>query len=167
MKNYGKKNAGFTLVEIMIVIAIIAILAAIAIPNYKNYQMKAKTSEVKSNLGAIKTSQETYSSEKNTYILCTPSPPNVPGTVKVPWIASAGFTSIGFEPIGDVYYSYEIISAAAPASIATSFIASAEGDLDGNGNGGVPKGTAAGMANSGQFSLTHNAMLVDNNPGVW
>jgi len=47
----GKK--GFTLIELMIVVAIIGILAAIAIPNFLKFQAKSKQSEAKSNLGAI------------------------------------------------------------------------------------------------------------------
>ena len=66
---------GFTLIELMIVVAIIGILAAIAIPNFLQYQMKAKTSEAKVNLGAIKTSLEAYRAENDTYIVCA----NYPG----------------------------------------------------------------------------------------
>ncbi len=62
-----RKEKGFTLIELMIVVAIIGILAAIAIPNFMNYQCKAKQSEAKSNLGAIRTAQEAYYSEKDNY----------------------------------------------------------------------------------------------------
>ncbi len=51
-----RNRKGFTLVELMIVVAIIGILAAIAIPNFLNFRLKAKTSEAKSNLGAIRSS---------------------------------------------------------------------------------------------------------------
>lgn len=60
-------SKGFTLIELMIVVAIIGILAAIAIPNYMNYQCKAKQSEAKTNLGAIRTSQEAFRAEHDAY----------------------------------------------------------------------------------------------------
>ncbi|MGB5197914.1 MAG: prepilin-type N-terminal cleavage/methylation domain-containing protein [Candidatus Deferrimicrobium sp.] len=61
----GKK--GFTLIELMIVVAIIGILAAIAIPNFLKFQAKSKQSEAKSNLGAIYTGQVSFYGEANYY----------------------------------------------------------------------------------------------------
>ena len=50
---------GFTLIELMIVVAIIGILAAIAIPQYQNYIAKSQVSRVMSEVGAMKTAAET------------------------------------------------------------------------------------------------------------
>lgn len=58
---------GFTLIELMIVVAIIGILAAIAIPNFLKYQAKSKQSEAKTNLKGIFTSEASYFSEANSY----------------------------------------------------------------------------------------------------
>ncbi|WP_447974346.1 type IV pilin protein [Nitrospira sp. Kam-Ns4a] len=62
-----RKEQGFTLIELMIVVAIIGILAAIAIPNFLSYQAKAKQSEAKTNLGAVYTSEVSYFGENNAY----------------------------------------------------------------------------------------------------
>lgn len=53
--NMFKKNGGFTLVELIVVIAILAILAGIAIPAYSGYIAKAKDTEVETELAAIST----------------------------------------------------------------------------------------------------------------
>ncbi|QXC08244.1 prepilin-type N-terminal cleavage/methylation domain-containing protein [Aeromonas sp. FDAARGOS 1408] len=53
-----KKQSGFTLIELMIVVAIVAILAAIALPAYQNYTKKAKMTEVASATGKYKTAIE-------------------------------------------------------------------------------------------------------------
>ena len=59
MKVVSKIKQGFTLIELMIVVAIIAILAIIAIPAYSNYTTKAKLSEVVGAGSGLKTDVET------------------------------------------------------------------------------------------------------------
>jgi type IV pilus assembly protein PilA len=63
-----RKQEGFTLIELMIVVAIIGILAAIAIPNFLQYQLKSRQSEAKVNLNAIKTSMIAFQAEKSCYL---------------------------------------------------------------------------------------------------
>ncbi len=53
LKNLRKKNEGFTLIELMIVVAIIGILAALAIPAFLNYVKRSKTSEAPIQLGTL------------------------------------------------------------------------------------------------------------------
>ena len=62
-----KNKKGFTLIELMIVVAIIGILAALAIPDFMKMLAKSKQSEAKTNLGAIFTGQVAYFGEQNEY----------------------------------------------------------------------------------------------------
>jgi type IV pilus assembly protein PilA len=58
---------GFTLIELMIVVAIIGILAAIAIPNFIRFQARSKQSEAKSNLKSMFTAERSFYQEKDRY----------------------------------------------------------------------------------------------------
>ena len=88
MKKLAK---GFTLVELMIVVAIIGILSAVAIPNFMRFQAKSRQSEAKTNLKGFHTTMVSYFAEKNKY------PANV--------------TSAGFKTEGNNIYSYSLIAA--------------------------------------------------------
>ena len=63
----GENEKGFTLIELMIVIAIIGILAAIAIPNFVSYRQKSFNSAAQSDLKNAVTAQEAYYVDEDTY----------------------------------------------------------------------------------------------------
>ncbi len=89
MSRVERNRSGFTLVELMIVVAIIGILAAIAIPSYLKFQAKTKRSEVKANLSAIYSAELSYYSENDTF--------------------STSFATIRWVPVGSKkYYSYSV-----------------------------------------------------------
>jgi type IV pilus assembly protein PilA len=67
VSRFNPRNRGFTLIELMIVVAIIGILAAIAIPNFLKFQARSKQSEAKTNLKALYTAQKSFFSEKDRY----------------------------------------------------------------------------------------------------
>jgi len=63
-----KKNKGFTLIEVMIVVAIIGILAAIAYPSYDEYVKRGNRAEGQAFLNEVAARQERYFSQNNAYV---------------------------------------------------------------------------------------------------
>ena len=105
LAKFKKKAKGFTLIELMIVVAIIGILAAIAIPNFLRYQAKTKQSEAKTNLSSIFTTQISYFGEEDTFA----------PTLGV----------LGWEPEGETRYAYTMVG-----NTQTLFSAQAVGNID-------------------------------------
>ncbi len=62
-----RNEEGFTLIELMIVVAIIGILAAIAIPQFSNYRKRAANAAAMSDAKNMATAQEVYYTDNNTY----------------------------------------------------------------------------------------------------
>ena len=112
------RRAGFTLIELMMVVAIIGILAAVAIPAFGSYIRRSKVSEAVGFLGEIKQRQEAYRAEFGTYCGAPDSYNYYPGTVptdaeKVDWdnsAAPAAWSQLGASPDGQVYFQYGFIA---------------------------------------------------------
>ena len=82
----GSNEKGFTLIELMIVIAIIGILAAIAIPNFVSYRARSYNASAQSDLKNAMTTQEAYFVDNETYTANT-------GTLGTAgWVQSKGVT---------------------------------------------------------------------------
>jgi type IV pilus assembly protein PilA len=127
VKKLHTRRGGFTLIELMIVVAIIGILAAIAIPNFLRFQLKAKSSEGKTNLAAIRTAEESYFAEFNSYISALPSPVTTDQNVKKQFVAvgaPGGFAQLGWSPEGHVYFNYSV------ATSGNSYTAAALANID-------------------------------------
>jgi type IV pilus assembly protein PilA len=131
-----RSSKGFTLIELMIVVAIIGILAAIAIPNFLQYQMKSRQAEAKTNLGAIKTSEVAFQAERGCYLGVTAEGPTVAAstkTVSLVWPGTPAigainfcvtggtflgtFKDIGFVATGNTFYRYAVEGVATGATL--------------------------------------------------
>ena len=129
-----QRRFGFTLIELMIVVAIIALLAMIAIPSFLQHVAKAKRAEVYLNLGSIYSAQKAYWAEHNSYS------PNLTGPNSIGWKmeGSANYT-YGFP--GTEGINFVVGKLKAPGSELSniahadqnSFVAAAIGDIDGDG----------------------------------
>ncbi|MGU5661258.1 type IVa pilus major pilin TapA [Aeromonas sanarellii] len=90
-----KRQSGFTLIELMIVVAIVAILAAIALPAYQNYTKKAKFTEVIAATGAAKTGVEVCFSNLATVTGCSGGTNGVPANAGASGLVTSVTTTDG------------------------------------------------------------------------
>lgn len=71
MKNQsGNQNMGFTLIELMVCVAVVGILSSVSVPLFKNYQIKARSSEGKLLLSSIHKAEQSFYSEYGFYATC-------------------------------------------------------------------------------------------------
>ena len=103
--NMRKNTKAFTLIELLIVVAIIAILAAIAVPNFLEAQTRSKVSRAQADLRTIATALETYRVDSNAYPPLVNSMGTSKLTTPIAYISSLlrdPFAGKSFE--GDYYY---------------------------------------------------------------
>jgi type IV pilus assembly protein PilA len=131
-----KNQKGFTLIELMIVVAIIGILAAVAIPAFLDYMKKGKRSEAELNLDAIKKGNKTYFVEKASYVVATAAATPMAtccaagGVTKCPanaaaWEGVAAWDALDFAVTEDHYFVYSY-----NGTTGSDYTATASGDLD-------------------------------------
>jgi len=117
--NHGPRTSrdpyGFTLVELMIAVAIVAVLAAVAIPVFRGYAKEARMSEARTNIQGILEAEEAYFTRFGHYTgplpLCPPAA--APNATNQVWDVSAcdqGWDELGWSPDGPVYFQYRVWS---------------------------------------------------------
>ena len=144
-------RAGFTLIELMIVVSIMGVLSAIAIPAFAMMIARSKTAEVAGNLSAMyKHAASYYASERSsrgnvssigghcTVEDASPSPVT-PGKFKQSFAADGTFRELGFTLSDMVYFQYGLASYSGQSTCEHTANSSglytffAHGDLDGDG----------------------------------
>jgi type IV pilus assembly protein PilA len=124
------KRVGFSLIELMVVVAIVAFLAMIAVPNFSRFLAKAKRAEAYMNLSSIYAAEKAYFAEHGTYS-----------------DVLMGENGIGWKPEGKFHYSYGFIGSEGRNNFVgklgaqiqgsradkSGFVAVAAGDIDGDG----------------------------------
>ncbi len=162
-----KGGQGFTLIELMIVVAILGILAAVAIPAFVKYMRRSKTTEAIEKLAYIFRESTTYYAVEHptrgtmnlipTHCLPTsagptPMTPTADRSVVDFPAAAQTWAQLDFVVSDPVYFSYDYLSASAgmcgQTNVGAAFTAQAQGDLDDDGALSLLERAAAVNANA-------------------
>jgi len=132
-----KANKGFTLMEVMIVVAIVGILASVALPAYNDYLMRGRLAEAHGELAAMRSKIETYFLDNRTYIgACAvgtvaplPTGANLRFTYTCPTLTGTTYTvqaaGVAAQGTGGFTYTVDQANARATTSVPSGWTANA------------------------------------------
>ncbi len=138
----NRRAGGFTLIELMITVALIGILSATAVASFRLYQLRSKRSEAMVNLASLRKMQLGYFHEAGGFVMAAPSPglAGYPAADKQNWNVTGvfgsdppglGFDLLGWQPEGPTFFDYD--TNAQFGANGWAFTAAAYGDTDGDG----------------------------------
>ncbi len=156
MKTLNQK--GFTLVELMVVVAIIGILSAVAIPNFKKYQAKSKQSEAKLQISSVFTAETAYFAEYDVYTTNLSLAGYDPGTT--------GYYAVGFNGGTEGTSAWAATKGAGGTAAGIGDIGGA-GTAAGNSfEAGAGGNISASNANMDQWTINENKVITNSQPGI-
>lgn len=174
--NHLRNNKGFSLVELMVVVAIIGILATMSVGQIQKQIAKSRQGEAKTNLASIYTSMKTFNAEFGAYTTSFPaSGINFEGNLRY----NVGFNGVTVAPPAGYTGTATDLSSAADVCtganatctiIATNGITPADGDLVNTAADSVSftAGAASAIFNAGldQWTMNQNKVLTNRRDGI-
>jgi type IV pilus assembly protein PilA len=141
-----RKQQGFTLIELMIVVAIIGILAAIAIPNFLRYQAQARQAEARTNLGGVFVAEVSFFGENSRF---------------------SDFSEIGFALAGTANrYTYRTANTTVAAGVVSAGTVTALGTINAGIGTIAPDNTLVPAVSSGVGFTATAVGNLDNDPTI-